>query len=263
MTITKTLPWSIALHLLLIGGIVAASGSAMRGSKFLPRRIIVSLEQASPGLHPVKPATKQVAVPERTATSEKTAPADKMEKADNRQKDVAANAKHKTLPATSAPVKTIAETAVQTQAQDPQINSNQPRAALFQNIMMRRNMWMRPHPLIMWRPSVEPNPWLAAPAKSGFLNGMQSKLEALLAEKIKKETGIRYDGTAAKILLSYGPDGKLSGVRISSDSGGLKTLLEGIDWQAVPLPGVYRLSLKGLALNIRIEDGISIGAQAL
>ncbi|MDA8326701.1 MAG: hypothetical protein M0033_10850 [Nitrospiraceae bacterium] len=240
MTIAKTLPWSIALHLLLFGAIIAASGRAVPyGGAFTSGPLIVNLgvnlEHAAPAIMPAAAAQATVIIHKKTVIHKKTAP-------------------------TPSPLQANAgAAAAQPQAQAPQVKSPQ---AAGKNTPFQ-NMRMHP-PMRMWMPLyVRTNPWLMMPQKTMFLNNLRATLLALIAGKIKKEDGGGPDWPAASVILSYGPDGKLSAVKVSSESGDLKTLLEGVDWQAAPLPSAYKLSLKGLALNIRVDkDAYSIGMKA-
>ncbi len=236
MTMAKTLPWSIALHLLLISAIIAASNRAVpQGGAFTPGPLIVNLEQAAPAIMPAAAAQATVIIHKKTVIHKKTAP-------------------------TPSPLQANAGAAAQPQTQAPQVKS--PQAAAGKNAPFQ-NMRMHP-PMRMWMPLyVRTNPWLPLPPETMFLNNLSATLKTLIAGKIKKEDGGGPDWPAASVILSYGPDGKLSAVKVSSESGELKTLLEGVDWQAAPLPSAYKLSLKGLALNIRVDkDAYSIGMKA-
>ncbi|MDA8174283.1 MAG: hypothetical protein M0018_06805 [Nitrospiraceae bacterium] len=237
MTITKTLPLSMALHLALVGAIVAASGNAgLWSGGFIPGPLVVNLEQPAPDILKTAPAIKQ--------TKPAVAPVIK-------EKAVAA------AQAQTAISQNQTKNIVQAQTQDP-------RAYPFQGArFMPMFQPVRTPTMWMWRPfPAQVNLGLLMQEKTLLLNSLRQTLSALLTEKIKD--GSPFDGATAKILLSYGADGKLSGVRVSSVSDGLKTLLEAVDWQAAPLPSAYKLSFKGLALNIKMEGGvISIGEQAL
>ncbi len=265
---TRSLPWSIALHLLIVGAIVAASGNtALRGGRFLPGTLIVALERAAPEADHAKPAVKQIAArQENTAMPSSNTrsalranahplPLQKQKKPLSVQTQTRGSAQAKTPPAVRAQ-----SDAAQAQTQAAK---QQARAALFQNMRMRQNRWMWRSASMMWRPSMAPNPWLAASKKTTFLNSVQADIKSILAEKIKKAGISPLGGMTAKILLSYGPDGRLAAATVSTDSDELKALLKGINWQAVPLPGTYGLSIEGLALRIKVAKGITIAGQPL
>ncbi len=276
---TRSLPWSIALHLLLAAAIIAASGNmALRSSRFVPGAFVVELRQAASGLNPAKQKTGPA--PENISQA-KAVPVEK-EKAKkhdavtaenaNTQKDSTWTAKEKTKTPTAPPMAVAAgpgpalsspqtQKTAAIQAQSP---GGRQRAALFQNMAVRRNtgMWRPSH--MMWRASVLPNPWFDASRETLFLSAVHAKLKSLLARTIKRPGNGPLGGQTAKVILSYGADGKkFTGATVSSGSDALKSLLQGIDWQAAPLPGAYGLSLSGLAITVKVESGVTVTEKAL
>lgn len=231
---TKTLPVSIALHLLLISAVIVASGrSVFHRGTFIPGAIIVNLDQAAPD---TKPAIKQDAL-----GNKETAPVI------TKKKPSAATVTKEKTEAAHAPFKINTEAATaQAQTKDNQVKSSQ---------MMAAQMW---RPFYM-RASI--GFWIHQ--KAVFLDAERAMLQSLIGQQMKKEETVTLAGTTAKVLLSYGPDGGLTGADVSSGSDALKALLEGINWQAAPLPAAYKLSLKGLALRIKVGKGITIGEEAL
>ena len=270
---TRSLPWSIALHLLLAGAIIAAGGnSALRKDRFLPGAFVVELKQAASGLDKSKPA----AVPSTENISQ--AKAVPVEKEKEKEKEKAQKPDAVTAKGKAASRKVMAETAKETpsarkSASGPgaapalapaQSPGARQRAALFQNMAVRRSMGMWRPSHMMWRAPVLPNPWFDASMETLFLSAVHTSLKSILAQKVGKPGAANLGGQAAKVLLSYGAGGKkLAAAAVSSGSDELKALLQGINWQAAPLPGVYGLSLKGLAITIKVGSGVTVTEKAL
>lgn len=247
MTMTKTLPWAMALHILFLGALLAAAGGTggfgMAGGRpvagALPSTLIISLSRGM-----------KMAAPKATSAM----PTPKV-------KTIAAKA----LPA-PAPSKTKNKTMI-TQA----TIRAKPQVAVFQANPSSAPVFIfgaQPFPVPRMRPIPPPviglNPWIEGAILAGketaFQSSAQKAIRKMLLEDVG-ELGIgALEGQKARVLISYGPDGALTGAKVSSDGPEirLETLLKGINWAAVPLPSSCRLSLKSLALKIKVEKGTAL-----
>lgn len=81
-----------------------------------------------------------------------------------------------------------------------------------------------------------------------------SKINELLGEALKSNTRQFYGGTAI-VSLTFGLDGTLSGVLVTSESPDLKAFLEEIGWGALPTPAQYPLKFTGVQITFTVLQG--------
>ncbi len=85
-------------------------------------------------------------------------------------------------------------------------------------------------------------------------NFSQSIREGLLKAIESDLAGGLREGTA-EVTFFFNDEGGFGEVWGATSSEVLKSALNRLDWQSVPLPGAYRLKLKGLHVKISIEKG--------
>lgn len=85
-------------------------------------------------------------------------------------------------------------------------------------------------------------------------NFSQSIREGLLKAIESDPAGGLREGTA-EVTFFFNDEGGFGEVWGATNSEVLKSVLNRLDWQSVPLPGSYRLKLKGLHVKISIEKG--------
>jgi len=81
-----------------------------------------------------------------------------------------------------------------------------------------------------------------------------SKVNELLGEALKSNTRQFYGGTAI-VSLTFGLDGTLSEVLVTSESPDLKAFLEEIGWGALPTPAQYPLKFTGVQITFTVLQG--------
>jgi hypothetical protein len=81
-----------------------------------------------------------------------------------------------------------------------------------------------------------------------------SKVNELLGEALKSNTRQFYGGTAV-VSLTFGLDGTLSEVLVTSESPDLKAFLEEIGWGALPTPAQYPLKFTGVQITFTVLQG--------
>ena len=80
------------------------------------------------------------------------------------------------------------------------------------------------------------------------------RVNELLGEAFKVNTR-EFNGGKAMINLKFGPDGKLSGVLVDSESPELKAFLEELVWDAIPPPAAYSLGFTGVQIEFTVLEG--------
>jgi hypothetical protein len=85
-------------------------------------------------------------------------------------------------------------------------------------------------------------------------NASQSIQKALHREIESDPSGGLSEGTA-EVMLYFNDEGGLGGISGATSSEKLQSLLGRLDWKSVPLPGDYRLKMKGLHVKIKIDRG--------
>jgi hypothetical protein len=80
------------------------------------------------------------------------------------------------------------------------------------------------------------------------------RVNELLGEAFKVNTRNFYGGTAI-VSLRFGPDRKLSGVHVDSDSPDLKAFFEEILWDAIPAPAQFSLGFTGVQIEFTVLQG--------
>lgn len=252
MTITKTLQWSLALHLIFISAIIAAGNRAVSYSASGRGMMIISLGRDIKQIVPAATANEK---PD-AALREMIKPADKKTRRDSKPELMSQDTKSAPIPA-----KTTGQPTAQAQTPDAQAKAEPSTASaapfLEKNVPMFSRMRMPPMSRVAaW------DPWTgttaAAPKTDAFLADARKAAGALLAEEMRKGQKEKnaLDGQKAGVVLSYN-DGRLSGVKVLSGPDGIKikTLLAGMNWAAVPLPSSYGLSLRSLELEISVQNG--------
>ena len=284
MTMARALPWAVALHVLFLGALLGAAGGGVfsSGGASGRRLVIVSLG---------RDISQMAALNKTNNETNKTngANASRLEvpKTADLPKAAIAPLPARTTVKTQPDVKTKTEAKTDTGAQPRTIAATQQTGAFQANPsapalpFAAAQMFPRPQPRRMPPPVVMVwNPWLAgailAGKKAAFLASAQKALQKMITDKVG-EVGIRaYDGDEAAVAISYGPDGSLTDAKVTQYSGaasptgdsvipsgsgglaapaGLAALLKDVDWSSVPLPSACGLSLKSVALRIKVEKG--------
>lgn len=94
----------------------------------------------------------------------------------------------------------------------------------------------------------------AADARAFVDNVTQSIQVGLLREiEHSRSTGL-HEGTAY-VTFYFNDEGGLGEIWGATNSEELESALNRLDWGSVPLPGAYRLKMKGLQVRIRINRG--------
>ncbi len=81
-----------------------------------------------------------------------------------------------------------------------------------------------------------------------------ARVNELLGEAFKVNTREFFGGKAI-VSLKFGPDRKLSGVIVDSDSPELKAFLEEIVWDSVPDPAAFSLGFTGVQIEFTVLEG--------
>jgi hypothetical protein len=89
-----------------------------------------------------------------------------------------------------------------------------------------------------------------------FANNVTSVIDSLLSITFMNKELKNFNGSLAIVLLQYTSTGLMGRIEIISESEELKSILETISWQSVPLPSAYLLKVKRLEVLVTIEDNI-------
>jgi hypothetical protein len=82
----------------------------------------------------------------------------------------------------------------------------------------------------------------------------QSIQKGLLKAIENNQAGGLREGTA-EVSFLFNDEGGIGEVWGATNSEVLESALNRLDWQTIPLPGTFRLKIKGLHVRIRIEGG--------
>ncbi len=85
-------------------------------------------------------------------------------------------------------------------------------------------------------------------------NLSQSIKQGLRKEIETDASGVLREGTA-QVTYYFNDEGGLGEIWGATDSLELKSALNHLEWRTFPLPGPYKLRIKGLLVKIRITDG--------
>ncbi len=81
-----------------------------------------------------------------------------------------------------------------------------------------------------------------------------ARVNELVGEALKENQRIFFGGMAT-VNLDFGPDGKLSGVMVDSDSADLKAFLDEISWAALPAPAAFSLGYPRVLIEFTVLQG--------
>jgi hypothetical protein len=88
-----------------------------------------------------------------------------------------------------------------------------------------------------------------------FMDGFSQSIQKGLLKAIESNrVGGLHEGTA-EVTFFFNDEGGMGEVWGATNSEVLESALNRLDWQSVPLPGAFRLKIKGLHVMIRIEKG--------
>ncbi|MDA8388857.1 MAG: hypothetical protein M0Z58_09380, partial [Nitrospiraceae bacterium] len=211
MTMTKTLPWAVALHIVFLGALLAAGGGALSYGGASGRGLmIVSLAEN----------ISQMAAPLAKTNETNETNASRREITRPLRETAKPAARKETIPPIHS--RSIAQTQpdvkTKTVAQPPAISGKPQTGALQANRSlipsapfprMQTSPQTRMHPMPMRRVTVW-NPWTWMDSgfekKAAFLTDARKTIRAMITGEMKKAGG-GFDGEEAGVIISYGPDG--------------------------------------------------------
>lgn len=90
-----------------------------------------------------------------------------------------------------------------------------------------------------------------------FAQNLGTSIEQILNSEISRWKGGLPDGSYGRVKLYYSETGFFQQFEIESDSAGLKSILEQVQWAALPYPGKYYLKLRALDVRMLVVNGKS------
>ncbi len=88
-----------------------------------------------------------------------------------------------------------------------------------------------------------------------FMDNFSEALQKSLLKAIESTQAGSIPDDTAEITYYFDDKGDIGEVLGSSKSDVLKSVLNRLEWWSVPLPGEYRLRIKGLQVKVRMESG--------
>ncbi len=88
-----------------------------------------------------------------------------------------------------------------------------------------------------------------------FMDNLSQSIKKGLNREIEMDTTGGLREGAAQVTFYFNDEGGLGEIWGATDSLVLKSALNRLNWLAVPLPGDYRLRIKGLLVKITIVNG--------